>query len=173
MEEIMNQAQELIQQAYNCGYKTGRKDGYKDRKDDITIDAKSFIEQGRDEAWRLALRIFRLNQKERKSVFGYDRDTINILESMNASEVLEKIRAYEEEDEIKVGDEVIINKNAISSFVPGTKAIVITIDGCSNCSYNVIVANGDTDWLDKDEIHKTGRNFPEIVEVLKKLKEGE
>lgn len=53
-------------------------------------------------------------------------------------------------EEIKVGDEVIINENAISSFKPNTKAIVTMIDGCERCSYNVIVTNCDG-WLEKKE----------------------
>lgn len=168
-EGMKKQAQFLIDQAYQKGYKTGTEDA------DVTMFSQKskLIEQGRNEAWEAMRTIVGLGEPlDVCGAAGFR----NFVCGVSASEAIEKLHKYEEkkkqeENEIHVGDEVVINENAISSFKPNTKAIVIMIDGCSDYSYNVIIANGDTDWVGKDEIRKTGRTFPEIVEVLKKLKE--
>lgn len=166
-EEMKKQVLELIEQSYQDGYKSGYKVWKNSAFDNAIIDATSFIEQGRNEAWRLALHIFRLNQKERKAVFGYDRDTVNVLESMDASEVLEKIRAYEEqkreETKIKVGDEVIYSCGNYKD-----KATVIDIDADI---LHLLTENGCYLSEEYKDVKKTGRHFTEIAELLKKLRE--
>lgn len=168
---MKRQAQELIEQAYQRGYALGQ-----ELREVITFEKEcELIEQGRNEAWRLALHIFRLNQKERKAVFGYDRDTVNVLESMDASEVLEKIRAYEEkkqkkDEEIKVGD-VIQNHDDVEAVVTW----------CDGKNWNGFLLGGEGvgevgqvySCMRYKGWKKTGRTFPEIAEVLKKLKEDE
>lgn len=176
--------QELIEQAYNRGfeegYKKGRKDGFEDWKDDITIDAKSYIERGRDEAWEAARKLVGTGYKECNEIFCNGTSTIetndDIFARYTASEAIEKLNKFMEalkkQDEIKVGDEVILTEDSPNGENTNRRAVILINDGDKKFPYYVMLGNGDTEWMEKDEIdHKTGRNFPEIVEVLKKLKE--
>lgn len=180
-EGMKKQAQELIDQAYQRGYKAAKEEcaeAVEQLRENYLSDG---ITQGCNEAWEAARKIMSQNDaswgmKEMKEIFGSSYST-DIMHDLSASEAIEKLRAYEEQkqkevEEIKVGDEVILNAN--SSYEPNTKAIVIMNDGGNSYPYNVIVADGDTEWVDRDTIdRKTGRCFPEIAEVLKKLQEDE
>lgn len=160
---------ELIDQAYQRGFKAGQENALK-------VDSDKFREQGRNEAWETVKKIYfpinngGLTGGEIDKIF--DVASLNdILEKFSASEAVEKLHAYEEKkkqevDEIRVGDEVILNENVISNYKPNTKAVVIRIDCRSKCSYNVMFANGDTEWIEKDEVRKTGKHFSEIADVM-------
>ena len=175
-EGIKKQAQELIEHVYQRGYTAGKEESK------LSIEqAAALIEQGRNEAWEATKKIYLAVSKG-----GLSGDTIvslfgavtcnEVITNFSASEAIEKIKAYEEKKQeedniIHIGDEVVM-KEHIPSEING-KAIVIAIDGCSKCGCNVMNANGDTDWIDRDEIdRKTGRHFPEIKELMKKLQEG-
>ena len=102
---IKKQAQELIYQAYQKGYKAGQENA-------LVVDSDKFREQGRNEAWETARKIMSQNDaswgmKDMKEIFGLSYST-DIMLDLKASEAIEKIRAYEqkkkEADEIKVGD---------------------------------------------------------------------
>ncbi len=174
-EGMKKQAQELIEQAYQRGFKAGQEKAF-------VVDSNKFKEQGRDEAWEAAKKIYLpikdggLFEEEIQKIFGVELFT-TILKEFSVSEVIEKLRAYEEQEkqeedkEIHVGDEVILN--AKSSFGANTKAIVIAIDKATY-PYRIMDKDSDTDWVGRDEIdHKTGRHFPEIAEVMKKMMEDE
>lgn len=173
MEEMKKQAEELIQQAYN----RGRKDGYEDWKNsvfnDVTIDTESFIKQGHDEAWEAVRKISKTESYKLNDIFG-EGWFLDIFNKFSASEVIEKLHKYEkkqEEDKIKVGDEVVLTDDSPYGNT-NRRAVIIINDDDKKFPYYIMLANGDTDWIEKDEIdRKTGRTFPEIVEVLKKLKE--
>lgn len=172
-EGMKKQAQELIEQAYQSGFKDGQ-------GNTLAIDSEKFIEQGRDEAWEAARKLMLSSEGDG----GLPNDIIekifngsmyyDVLKNCSASEAIEKIRKYEEkkqeeEQEIRVGDEVILNEKL--SFEPNKKAIVIS-EGDHSWPYNVMFKNGDTNLVSKIDIgRKTGRTFPEIVEVLKKMQE--
>ena len=179
-EGMKKQAQELIEQAYNRGFKAGQENA-------LAVNSNKFVEQGRNEAWEAARKFYLpikdggLFAEEIREIFGVE-SFATILKEFSASEAVERLRVYENEEqekqekdeEIHVGDEVILNAN--SSFGANTKAIVIAYykDDKAMFPYSVMIKDGDTDWVDIDEIdHKTGRHFPEIAEVLNKLKEDE
>lgn len=175
-EGMKRQAKELIEQAYQRGFKAGQENA-------LVVNSDKFIEQGRNEAWEAARKLYLsvihegLLAREIKKNFGVEYECFSfILKDFSASKIIEKLRAYEEQEkqeedeEIHVGDEVILN--VTSSFDAGTKAIIIADEKTSMFRYNVLTGNGDTDWLDKDDINrKTSRHFPEIVEVLNKMQE--
>lgn len=128
-----------------------------------------YIEQGRKEAWEAAKKLVVMDSKECSEVLGQDLlFDDEIFEVCTASEAIEKIRAYEEQkrqekdEEIRVGDEVVnttrdrgvvldISNNDVFLFIPGLNIPQVTNKICCK---------------------KTGRTFPEIVEVLKKLQES-
>lgn len=84
---MQRQAQELIEQAYERGYKAGQE-----------ADKDKYIEQGRNEAWEAARKIYSsmaeggLSGDEIFSIFG---DYNCIVNDYSASEAIEKIKAYE------------------------------------------------------------------------------
>lgn len=179
-EDMKKQAQELIEQAYQRGYKAGREAGYEDWKNsafnNVTIDAESFIEQGRNDAWDAARKLFLneehggLKQEEFVSLFDGKRPVM-VLAYTSATEAISKIKAYEEQkqkeaDEIHIGDEVIPVDGITEPF------IAIAVDNGVVYGFD---KNGTYRGASKAEIDfkKTGRHFDEIAEVLKKMQEGE
>jgi hypothetical protein len=178
--DIEKQAQELIEQAYQRGYKKAEEDYHiqseKDRDSSYQCGYEYGIEQGRNQAWDAVRKIFNeFSGDELREVFGKETTLLNVT-NYSASEAIKKIRAYEEQkkqeaEKIKVGDE-ILNKW-------GTKGIVIEIAPQFNGAiiYSVLWRNAErkcwdkSDWEDNCVWKKTGRHFPEIAEVLKKMQE--
>ena len=163
-EGIKKQAQQLIEQAYYRGFKAGREDMQDWEKD----QADRLIEQGRNEAWELAYRLV-FNQGNIRDVFDVEA-LGRIFETYSATEAIEKIREYEErqkqeeDSKIRVGDEVIYHDD---------KGVVVLVAN-NGRAISIMSANGG--WMiraDNKELVKTGRTFPEIVELLKKMQEGE
>jgi len=185
---MKRQAQELIEQAYQRGFNAGYSKAENDYHAKTEDDRQASYELGLNMAWEAARKIGQNSQSGLEYQIGFDFSKMKSYESANpswwvvmnysASEAIERIRAYEEQkkqeedEEIKVGDEVVLNANP--SLDENTKAIVIANEGNVMFPYNVMFDNGETDWVDRDDISgKTGRTFPEIVEVLKKMREGE
>ena len=88
---------------------------------------------------------------------------LQVLLKYDASEAIEKLKAYEEkqkaEDEIKVGDEVRHDR--------GWTAVVTSID---NVGFSVMDYNGEVaSYSDIGKFKKTGRHFdiPKILEEMK------
>lgn len=179
-EGMKKQAQELIEQAYQRGYKAGYEEGkgqaWSEEVKKYEIEPEKswkYIEQGRNEAWEAAKKL--VDSKNVNEIL--DDDTlfycVNIFERHTASEAINKLRAYEEQkkqeadEEIKVGDEVF-NKNVKKEII--TFIVVKITDDSFGCEG--FASNGG--WvIDRIEnLKKTGRTFPEIAEVLKKLQEG-
>ena len=101
----------LQDEAYHRGLEEGKKATY-----GLVADASSAeYQRGLNDAWEAARNISMLESdggyswKEMKSIFGTDNAS-EIYKRHTASEVISKIKAYEEkqkaENEIKVGDEV-------------------------------------------------------------------
>lgn len=124
-------------------------------------------EDGLNEAWELARDIITLPNSENKSltwvrhnVFKTDA-LFDIILNYSASEIIEKIKEYEE---FEVGDEVV-DKNEW-----GIKGVITKV----NEKYiSIVQDNGSLSRWKRAEFKKTGRNFPQIEEVLKQMKEGE
>ena len=174
-EGIKRQAQELIEQSYQRGYKAG----YAKCEEELAKEAiaegeqEKWIKQGRNEAWEAAKRIscgtlvggYSFNDLIK--VFGtpvYD----NIFTKNTASEAIEKLKAWEkkqeqqEDDKIRVGDEVVYYENSSVKFIV-TQVRDNHISGINN--------TGEFLYRDISHWKKTGRTFPEIAEVLAKMKE--
>ena len=159
------QAQDLIEQAYQRGYKAGQ---------EIVLTGVSdkCIEKGRNEAWAAAQTILKLccsiDNEVLNAIFG-TTSVLEIVHTCPPSEAISKIKAYEEKkkqesDKIKIGDEV--------AFPGGTKLIVIGLSGDGK-TFDGLYAGGEgvDKALDKNQVTKTGRHFSELTELLKKLKE--
>ena len=129
-------------------------------KNKIKLEEDEYYQRGLSDAWEAAMKVVALSTVDRRKVFGSEY-MYSILEKHTASEAIEKLKAYEhEQNDIQVGDEVITDFG---------KAAVI---GVGPVHFEYFYADGSGD----DEIKnakKTGRTFPEIAEVLRKMKETE
>ena len=156
---------------YDEGYKKGYKDGqnslasaYAEGKGEKLLEdvKKVEYERGLNDAWE-ALRVFlNMNNEDRIEAFGVNQ--IGRLAAMRSQEAVEKLKAWEEkQEEIKVGDEV-------TSDAFDNKGIVthISADG----QYIALVCSGSSMMnVGRMGLHKTGRTFPQIAEVLKQMQE--
>ena len=150
--------EQVRKEAYEEGYKLGYySDGY---------------QRGLKDAWDAARKIVLSREdgglfdyEERKAVFGCGN--YMVLKEFFVSEVIEKIRQYEQKQkEIKIGDEVEGDEG-------GQRGVVID-SRFENSQVVVLTGNSKVyAWWSKCAIHKTGRHFPEIAEVLKKMQEKE
>lgn len=167
---LKNQVQECIQYAYDKGVKAGQKEAIEEIK-------QKWIEQGRNEAWEWCGKYIP-SKEDGGEVPVADLQEIfdvkhfkEIFDRYTYQEAVEKIRVYEEqknaeEEEIKVGDEVYSDTfcdKGIVTHITGDKTECVAII-CSGSSMMKAKRNG---------LHKTGRTFPQIAEVLEKMKEGE
>lgn len=141
-------------------YEEGHKDGMQLSIDDAKL--KEEYKRGLNDAWEAANKMLELNTDTRIKIFSCAsfRNTIAIF---SASECIERLQAYEQEkeEEIQVGDEVDGKSGR------GT----ITKISDAGVYFNVMWKNGLTGCYRMENFKKTGRHFPEIVEVLRKMQE--
>lgn len=180
-EGIRKQAGELIEQAYQRGFKAGRESNVEQYDKAWSEQAKDYIEIGRNEAWYAAQKLVSAGYKECNEILG---DGVLEIESVDdvfvrctASEAIEKIKAYEEkkleeDDEIQVGDEVTYTFHNGRSITPFVVFKIECLEeggkyysGLETSTMKCV--HGGLDYV------KTGRHFPQIAEVLAKMKEGE
>ena len=119
-------------------------------------------QKGLSDAWETVKELFGFTFDEQATIFKTTsvRDTVR---KYSASECIEKLKAYEQEqdEEIKIGDEVITASG---------KAVVMGVGPVHFEYYN---ADGTSGYDEVKNVKKTGRTFPEIAEVLRKMKETE
>ena len=127
---------------------------------EVTADA---YQCGLNDAWETVRKIASDNAGQNYSIFG-QHFTVEILNTHSASECIEKIRQYEQrqEEQIRVGDEVATDA--------GNRASVLYEDPDGTQVF-VFKSDGTAAWWTKSALHRTGRNFPEIAEVLQKMRE--
>ena len=157
--------EQVRKEAYDKGYQDAT---VKISSDEQAIAEKAY-QRGLNDAWEAARKIacdrphggFRIDTKQH--IFGAS-DYAYILANYNASEAIDGIKAYEQEQQIAIGDEVV--------FYNGEKCVV-TVVGDGQVA-EVMDKGGFSMRMDdglRNSMKKTGRHFPEIVEVLKKMKE--
>ena len=110
-----------------------------------------------DEVWEFAWEVLQLDLPVFREIFGYDTDKMDYREYKSKYEAWKKQR-----DEIHVGDEVIIKSD-------GVKGVVLDEDLCGE--FSVFTENGCCEAYRKIHFEKTGRHFPEVTELLKKMRE--
>lgn len=101
--------------------------------------------------------------------FGHCDDKYYRKEYEEAVDMAIKALEHEQKDaEISVGDEVMVNDI-------DRKAIVIGISTFEDwdAPYNILFENGNTDWVRKDIISKTGKRYSQIDDVLEQLRRSE
>ncbi len=161
---------ERMKRCYDYGYEDGQKEKLANAViHDHEVAEKTAYEQGLDEAWEVARKLVHprlggYTEEQKQRIFGEYVSSDSILQNFSASEAITKIKEYEDKQkqaEIKVGDEVYsddFDDNGIVSH--------ITEDG--NCV--AIISSGSSMMkVNIHNVHKTGRHFPQIAEVLKQM----
>jgi hypothetical protein len=120
-------------------------------------------QRGLSDAWECIDKIFDMPCLKREQIFS-KCDSVgvwDILRKYSASEAIEKIRQYEQEKRFHVGDE-IETQNGFKGFVirEDDKYVYFVDEKGEGCVETMMAA-------------KTGRHFPEIAEVMQKMKEEE
>lgn len=124
-------------------------------------------EEGLNDAWELARKItmytnddlFGIKYRELKDIFGEEYLSY-IFKNNTPSEALAQIKAYEENEDIKVGDEVFFNcVNAIVTQIHRLekRATIMFSDGSAG-RYNLC------------DFEKTGRSYPQITKLLMEVR---
>ena len=187
LRSLKDYTRKLHRQIFDKGYEQGVED-----------TKEKAYEQGLNDAWMCVRKLMRgLNYDERNEIFECT-DQATLIGLYSASEVIAKIKAWEEEqtkdnckecpynddkphaecvlcdkqteDKIKVGDEV---KNKW-----GTTGVVIEVapQHDSSVIYSVLWENKErrclekSDWNSYDVYKKTGKHYPQIEEVLRQMR---
>ena len=147
--------------------------GYQDATVKISSDEQAIADKayqsGLSDAWEAARKIGSNSMCSLKEMgFDFGQCVVKdynpgwfVVKNYSASECIEKIWQYEQkqEQQIQVGDEVIT--------VFG-KAVVL---GVGPVHVEYVYKNGSSGFDKVENVKKTGRHFPEIAEVLQKMKE--
>ena len=157
---------EIIFRTYDEGYETGYKDGKKEGDEKL----KEAYQNGLNDAWECARKLSLssvddggLDETVIEKLFGCR--AYYVVRDTSPSEAIAKIKEYEEKlkaDEIKVGDEVVID----DSIGIVTRAF----PGAITCY--VMRRDGSSGEEDRNDCKKTGRHFPQIAEALEKMQEN-
>lgn len=120
-----------------------------------------------DEVWRfLVFLIDEMDLEDKYECFGMS-SSYKIVSSMSYNEAKDKYEAWlKQKNQVRIGEEVEYE---------GSKFIVTAEIG--NMYHGIHSSNGDIvdfgegDYCRKDDCKKTGRYFPEVVELLKKIRD--
>ena len=133
----------------------------------IDIDAEPYTEPDRksieDEVWEFLDFLFTgMSPQERYECFNKVFSHM-IVSTMSYQEAKAKYEAWlKRKDEINFGDEII-------SVDDDVKAVML--DCADYESIHVMTENGCVErWKDLDGVKKTGRHFPEVAELLEKMR---
>ena len=134
---------------------------------DLEQVRKEAYEQGLSDAWEAARKIIYMPEADLLNLFtecyAAVCTSVQVFLKYDASECIEKIRAYEQEQEkIKVGDEI--------ETPSGLKGYVVNFTDDELVHY--VSSEGRFGTIGMSAVSKTGRHFPEIAEVLAKMKES-
>lgn len=131
-------------------------------------------EDGLNEAWELTRKLIisdydgAYSAKDMRDIWKHG-GFLSILKDFTAQQALEKLREYEKKKnvEIHVGDEIY-------SELTDCKAVVQRIDAWNR--YQCFTDEGAQFVIDTETFNdywvKTGKNYPQITEILKQMKEG-
>lgn len=151
----------IRKEAYEQGQKDLRESCVPKDEEAYGIGYNEGFQCGLDLAWYAARKLYEIDWNVLCDLFGKVSVRSELLDMFTASEVLQKLRAYEQEkEEVKVGDEV----EAVSG-----KAVIIDIsDNKDKARY--IYSDSTLGFDNICNLSKTGRHFPEIANVLEKMR---
>lgn len=158
-----------LKDSYELGYSDGIEDG-NIHTGVLEKKLQEAYDNGLNNAWECAKKIYDFNYKELAEVFPESDETP--FDSYSASEAITRIKEYEErqkqdtKEKIKVGDEVyLLDKNyktivtQIYEEFPSSVLKAVQITQTGKFTVNCI-----------EDLHKTGKNFSQIAEILNQLR---
>jgi len=158
-----------IRKAYDKGYKDGKADTpFTDTEE---AEEKAY-NRGLNDAWECARKLVHprlggYTEEQKQRIFGEYVSSDSILQNFSASEAITKIKEYEDKQKqdakIKVGDEVYsdaFDDKGIVTHITADKVACV----CIICNGSTMMKVGTIG------LHKTGRHFPQIAEVLAELR---
>jgi ribonuclease HI len=153
-------------------YDRGYNKGYNNRKIEEEFEKSNDYEQGLNDAWELTRKLIisdydgAYSAKDMRDIWKHG-GFLSILKDFTAQQALEKLREYKKKKkvEIHVGDEIY-------SELTDSKAVVQRIDTWHR--YQCFNNEGAQFIIDTETFNnywvKTGKNYPQIAEVLKQMK---
>ena len=131
---------------------------------DLTPYTEPDREAIEDEAWEFAWEVLQLDLPVFREIFGHDTDKMDYRDYKYKYETWKK-----QKDEIHVGDE--LKQITVSGSPTGAKCIVVKTDGDKMNGIGkdgslVVCSSQVKRWW-----RKTGKSFPEVAELLKKMGE--
>ena len=158
--------EQVRKEAYEQGQKDLRESCVPQDEEAYGIGYNEGFQCGIDVTWDAARKIENLPEAEKFEIFG-EYDMFHIMRRYTATEAIKKLKAYEQEkEEIQVGDEIIYC---------GLRCVVMKLDEKGNIE-RYFMHDGTTfhnkTGFQNSDVKKTGRTFPEIAEVLRKMGEN-
>ena len=119
-----------------------------------------------DEVWEFARKMVSTSGNEVSEMWGCATNFGEVMHNTTYSEAKARYEAWlKKKDVITMGDEII-------SVDDDVKAVML--DCADYESIYVMTEHGCVErWKDLDGVKKTGRKFPEVVELLEKMREEE
>ena len=165
VEDLTPYTEPDLEQVRKEAYEQGYKKCLSEHDFDSPCVSCDEYKRGLADAWEAARKVTQVRKYGGygdclEEVFGCHDTTWDVFD-YSASECIEKIRQYEQgkEEQIQVGDEVITASG---------KAVVL---GVGPVHFEYVNADGSNGFAKVKNAEKTGRHFPEIAEVLRKMKE--
>lgn len=157
---------EIRKEAYEQGQKDLRKSCVPKDEEAYGIGYNEGFQCGLDLAWYAARKLYEIDWDVFCDLFGKVSVRSEVLDMFTASEVLQKLRAYEQEQEkIKVGDEVENTQTGVKFIVTHLWKNNLGEQGVSGFNQECS-AFSTTLGL----VVKTGRAFPEIAVIFEKMR---
>lgn len=167
MKYIIEFEDEPSMREYGVNYYTCKSARWYNLGDTIINRLEPYTEPDRkaieDEVWELAKKLISMSGNEVSDMIGYTTNFGEVMYNMTYQEAKARYEEWKQKEEIEVGDELKDDENI--------RAVVLDILDADYESYEVITENGIVDEWQKGIVIKTGRHFPEVTELLKKMRE--
>lgn len=171
--------EQVRKEAYEDGYENGFVAGHLKAEKSGQSFYEDGYKRGLADAWEAARKIGSNSMCSLKEMgFDFSQCAVPdynpswfVVKNYSASEAIEKIRQYEQDkEEIKVGDEVVGTYTGEEETEPFV--IIRKIPEIKPTYYFGIYSKSGEFCQGGLKLKKTGRHFPEIAEVLQKMKEA-
>lgn len=131
-----------------------------------------YDESSDEKAWKFAQKILAppntrdaLTVEDLMDCYGTD-DAYDVVCEQTYAEARERYEVWKKrKDEIKIGDLVTDDSNAVRAVVLG--------ESVSGRAWGILDENGCMRMINKSHVSKVGRHFPEVEQMLKKMRELE
>ena len=154
--------EQVRKEAYQKGYETGYEDGY----NEPGKNQQEAYQRGLADAWYAARKLYEIDWDVLCDLFGKVSVRSEVLDMFTAFEVLQKLKAYKQEQEkIKVGDEVENTQTGVKFIVTHLWKNNLGEQGVSGFNQECSAFSTTLDL-----VVKTGHAFPEIAAIFEKMR---